>query len=130
MKNIVDELAIVNDPVSEDDLILYILNGLEPDYREISAAIRARDTLITLEELHDKLTAFEGTWRKLISTMTFILLLQITHTQKKKKKKNKQRPSKPKQWIILKSLSFQLVISRKQYQSFVSAHESRLSGRF
>lgn len=41
VKIIADELAIINHLVSEDDLTLYILNGLDPKYQDIVAPIRA-----------------------------------------------------------------------------------------
>ncbi|RVW31518.1 Retrovirus-related Pol polyprotein from transposon RE2 [Vitis vinifera] len=52
---IVDELAIIDHPVSNDDLTLYILNGLGPKFREIAAPIRARETSLKFEEIHDLL---------------------------------------------------------------------------
>ena len=46
-------------PLSEDEIILYVLNGLGNDFKEISAAIRAKDSPVTFEELHDKLQGQE-----------------------------------------------------------------------
>ena len=42
-------------PLSEDEIILHVLNGLGNDFKEISATIQARDSPMTFEELHDKL---------------------------------------------------------------------------
>jgi uncharacterized protein (DUF2132 family) len=39
VKTLADELAIIDHPVSDDDLTLYVLNGLGPDFREIAALI-------------------------------------------------------------------------------------------
>lgn len=55
IKLIADELAIIDHPISDEDLSLYILNGLGPKYREIAALIRARENSLTFEELHDPL---------------------------------------------------------------------------
>ncbi|KAL6334577.1 hypothetical protein AAG906_018916 [Vitis piasezkii] len=41
--------------MKHDEIILHVLNGLGNDFKEINAAIRARDSLVTFEELHDKL---------------------------------------------------------------------------
>ena len=60
MRSIADELALAQAPVADDDLIIFILNGLGMEFREISTAIRARESAISLEELHDKLTDFES----------------------------------------------------------------------
>ncbi|KAL6332113.1 hypothetical protein AAG906_020795 [Vitis piasezkii] len=42
-------------PFSEDEIILYVLNGLGNDFKELSVVIQARDSPMTFEELHDKL---------------------------------------------------------------------------
>ena len=53
MKGIVDEFALVSIPIDEDDLILHTLNGLRPEFKELSTAIWAQETPIAFEELHD-----------------------------------------------------------------------------
>ena len=70
-----DELATAGALVSNPELIVKILSGLGPEFREISAAIRARDTPISYEELFEKLLDFELFLRhedakKLSSTIT------------------------------------------------------------
>ncbi|KAH0637853.1 hypothetical protein KY289_037768 [Solanum tuberosum] len=70
-----DELVTAGAPVSNPELIVKILSGLGPEFREISAAIRARDTAISYEELFVKLLNFELFLRhedakKLPSTIT------------------------------------------------------------
>ena len=42
IKAISDELAIIDAPFSEDDIIIHALNGLGPEFKEIAAAVRAR----------------------------------------------------------------------------------------
>ena len=59
MESIADELAWAQSPVAEDDMIIFILNGLGMEFKEISTAIIARENAISLEELHDKLTNFK-----------------------------------------------------------------------
>ncbi|XP_011040770.1 PREDICTED: uncharacterized protein LOC105136950 [Populus euphratica] len=58
IKGIADEL--VSTHLSDDDLITFALNGLGSDFKEISAVIRARDTPVSFEELHDKLVEHEA----------------------------------------------------------------------
>ncbi|XP_041020426.1 uncharacterized protein LOC121262057 [Juglans microcarpa x Juglans regia] len=60
IKMIADELAIIDHPVSDDDLTLYILNGLGPEFREITAPIRARETSMKFGELHNLLVGHEN----------------------------------------------------------------------
>ncbi|KAK6142999.1 hypothetical protein DH2020_023347 [Rehmannia glutinosa] len=56
-----ETLALVGSPMSDDELIHVALKGLGPEYKPLNASIRARDTLISFEELHDKLADFEMT---------------------------------------------------------------------
>lgn len=42
-------------PISDLELVVYVLNGLSTNLKEISAAIRARDTPMSFEELYEKL---------------------------------------------------------------------------
>ncbi|KAK2989028.1 hypothetical protein RJ640_027939, partial [Escallonia rubra] len=59
MRAIADDLALVDNPLSEDDLVLYILAGIGPEFKEIIAALRARDIPISFDELCDKLGDYE-----------------------------------------------------------------------
>uniref|UniRef100_K4B587 Uncharacterized protein n=1 Tax=Solanum lycopersicum TaxID=4081 RepID=K4B587_SOLLC len=43
---------LVGSPILQDDLILYILDGVFPDYKEIIVSIKAHDTCISFEDLH------------------------------------------------------------------------------
>ncbi|OIT26404.1 retrovirus-related pol polyprotein from transposon tnt 1-94, partial [Nicotiana attenuata] len=59
IRSLADELATAGAPISNAELVVEILSGLGHEYREISAAIRARDTPISYEELLDKLSDHE-----------------------------------------------------------------------
>lgn len=59
IRSISDELSTIGAPVTNSELIVKILSGLGPEFREISAAIRARDSTITYEELYEKLLDHE-----------------------------------------------------------------------
>ncbi|KAK2988699.1 hypothetical protein RJ640_012735 [Escallonia rubra] len=59
IRSIADELAICGSPMRPKELAIKVLNGLGPDYKEMSATIRARDTPMLFEELHDKLIGHE-----------------------------------------------------------------------
>jgi hypothetical protein len=65
VKTLVDELAIIDHPISNDDLTLYVLNGLGPDFWEIAVPIRARESSLAFEELHDLLVGHEAYLRHL-----------------------------------------------------------------
>ncbi|KAH0731803.1 hypothetical protein KY289_002991 [Solanum tuberosum] len=59
IKSIADDLACSSSPVNNEELVIKVLSSLGPEYKELSAAIRARDNPITFEELFDKLVAQE-----------------------------------------------------------------------
>ncbi|GAU19513.1 hypothetical protein TSUD_77570 [Trifolium subterraneum] len=46
-------------PLDETDLVIHTLNGLTVEYREISAALRSRESPVIFAELHEKLMDFE-----------------------------------------------------------------------
>ncbi|KAF5468685.1 hypothetical protein F2P56_012822 [Juglans regia] len=59
VKSTADELALVDSPLTNDDLTLYILNGLGSEYRDIAGSIHTRENPLTFEELHDLLVSHE-----------------------------------------------------------------------
>ncbi|KAF3671321.1 putative U-box domain-containing protein 9-like [Capsicum annuum] len=56
VRSLSDALKVAGLPVNDDKLVVKILSGLGPEYREISAVIRARDSPLSFEELFHKLT--------------------------------------------------------------------------
>lgn len=80
---IADELVIIDHPVSDDDLTLYILNGLGNEFREIAAPIRAHETSLRFEEIHDLLVSHESYLRRLEhqSGAPFIPTANYSHRQ-------------------------------------------------
>ncbi|KAF5447207.1 hypothetical protein F2P56_032776 [Juglans regia] len=67
-KSNADELALVDSPLINDDLTLYILNGLGSEFRDIATPIQTRETPFTFEELHDLLVSHE-TYLKCLETL-------------------------------------------------------------
>ncbi|KAK3024265.1 hypothetical protein RJ639_043959 [Escallonia herrerae] len=57
--SLADKLASVGSPISNAKLVVKILNGLGPEFHEISVTILARDTPISYEKLFDKLLYHE-----------------------------------------------------------------------
>ena len=68
VKALADEISLINHPIVDDDLTLYILNGLGSDFREIVAPIRAREKPLAFEELHDLLIGHDAYLRRLETT--------------------------------------------------------------
>ncbi|OMO78714.1 hypothetical protein COLO4_24683, partial [Corchorus olitorius] len=60
IRHTTDELALVNSPVHEDELVIHILNGIGIEFREITAGIRARESAIGFEELLDKMLDYDS----------------------------------------------------------------------
>jgi len=48
IRTIADELALINHPIDDMDLVIAALNGLGPSFREFTASIRTRDTPVML----------------------------------------------------------------------------------
>lgn len=55
LKQTGDLLASLGSPVSIEDMIDYILHGLDDDYRVVFDGVNARDNPITFDDLLEKL---------------------------------------------------------------------------
>ncbi|GKU85932.1 hypothetical protein SLEP1_g531 [Rubroshorea leprosula] len=64
LKSVADELGTIDRPLTDDDLIVYILNGLGPQFREIAASLCTRDSSLSFDDLHDQLVAHEESLRR------------------------------------------------------------------
>ncbi|KAD3066422.1 hypothetical protein E3N88_34302 [Mikania micrantha] len=79
MKAIADELALAQKPVDEDDLIVHIITHLGDDYKQVTAAVKMRDTPITFSDLFEKLVDHE---RTLLEAKPVITLTTVNNTQR------------------------------------------------
>ena len=61
VKSISETLALVGSSMSDAELIHTVLKGLGPEFKSLNPAIRAWYSLISFEELHDKLADYEIT---------------------------------------------------------------------
>lgn len=59
IKCITNKLTLAQMPVTNDDLVIIILNGLGQEFRKSFTTIRARKMHISYEELYNKLIKFE-----------------------------------------------------------------------
>ena len=80
---IVVEILVIDHPVSDDDLTLYILNELGNGFIEIAAPIRAPDTSLKFEEIHDLLVSHESylSWLELQTATPFMPTANYSHRQ-------------------------------------------------
>jgi len=59
VKVIADELSLIDAPVSDNDLTLYVFNGLGSKFRDMVAPIHTREIALSFVELHDLLIGHE-----------------------------------------------------------------------
>ncbi|KAF5774956.1 hypothetical protein HanRHA438_Chr13g0616971 [Helianthus annuus] len=59
MCSIADDLALVQSPVHEEDLLVHILSQLGEEYSQLNAALKTRQHSITYPELFDMLFDYE-----------------------------------------------------------------------
>jgi hypothetical protein len=59
MRSLGDQMVVVGRPLEEDELVEYILTGLDADFNPIVSALIARKETITVSEAYQQLLAFE-----------------------------------------------------------------------
>jgi hypothetical protein len=59
MRSLSDEMAMSGRPLEEDELVEYILTGLNYEYDHIVSAVIARQTLVSLSELYSTTRVLE-----------------------------------------------------------------------
>lgn len=75
--------------MDDEDLVITILGGLSPNFREISTCIRTRETTMTYEDIHEKLVDFETELKH--GEVTNTTLLSVNYVQRGRN--NSQRTS-------------------------------------
>jgi hypothetical protein len=94
IKFIADELALIDAPLSSDDITLYAFNGLGPEYREMVAPIRTRESVLSFEELHDLLIGHESYLKRLDITSPS-LVVTAHNTQRRHHSFSQKQPWSP-----------------------------------
>uniref|UniRef100_A0A452Z3B8 CCHC-type domain-containing protein n=1 Tax=Aegilops tauschii subsp. strangulata TaxID=200361 RepID=A0A452Z3B8_AEGTS len=59
MRGLADELAAAGKPIQDDELISYIIHGLDQEYQPLVSVLDARITPVTLDELFAMLSNFD-----------------------------------------------------------------------
>ena len=59
MKSYVEELATAGKPLAEDELISYILAGLDENYNPLVSALDARTEEVTIDKLFAQMSNFD-----------------------------------------------------------------------
>lgn len=60
IQSIIDELALAQSTISDEDVVIQVINGLNPDFGSISTVIQVREMRISCKELFHKLIDFEN----------------------------------------------------------------------
>ncbi|KAD2392962.1 hypothetical protein E3N88_39939 [Mikania micrantha] len=81
MRSIADELALVQSPIDEEDLLVHIINQLGDEYNNITAALKVRKQPVTYPELFDKLVDFERSLKEVASSTLLIATANVTQRQ-------------------------------------------------
>nr|XP_016454311.1 PREDICTED: uncharacterized protein LOC107778546 [Nicotiana tabacum] len=96
-----DQLQL-RSPVANEELVVKILSGLGPEFREISAVIRARDSPISYEELFDKLLDHElflkhEDLKKTTTQVTSVVAQRVTNSSPAPRN-NRRPPNNNNNW--------------------------------
>ncbi|KAG5585120.1 hypothetical protein H5410_045554 [Solanum commersonii] len=91
IKQICNTLACDGIQISMDELFLYALHGFPAEYDTIIAILHARETLVTFEELHEKLLDFEQNHIRSSSSTT--VPITINFVAKPLLHNNRSRPN-------------------------------------
>lgn len=59
MKGFGDEMAAAGKPIDDEEMVAFILNGLNPDYNPLTSALVTRVEPISLPELYSQMLSFE-----------------------------------------------------------------------
>ncbi|XP_021737315.1 uncharacterized protein LOC110703840 [Chenopodium quinoa] len=78
----VDQLAVLGEPYKLDDLIERVLEGLDDDkYQSVIDSVNGRDTVISFDELHEKLLIKEVSIRKTSTSTPLPVTAHATTTR-------------------------------------------------
>ena len=97
VKVTVDELSLVDAPVSDDDLMLYVLNGLGSKFRDMVAPMSTRETTLSFAELHDLLIGHEHYIKRMDNNASALVVTTNSSQRKLSNNRFKNNKSRSKQ---------------------------------
>ncbi|KAF2285361.1 hypothetical protein GH714_000797 [Hevea brasiliensis] len=92
VKSTADELALIDKLLIDDDLTIHVLNGVGSEFRELTTAVRARETPITFKELHEKLMVFDTFLKKEQSSEISTITTKVTRRNSQSKNSFNSQP--------------------------------------
>ncbi|XP_019161404.1 PREDICTED: uncharacterized protein LOC109158039 [Ipomoea nil] len=90
MRAIADDLALAQCPVTDENLVVYVLTQLGDEYNSIISAVRVRETPVSWGELADILTDHERQLKVAVDTRQS-LLATANATQRASSSRNNQQ---------------------------------------
>ena len=78
-----NKLSLIDAPVSDDDLTLYVLNELGFEFRDMVAPIRTRETVLSFAELHDLLIGHEQYLKRMDAHSSSTLVVTANTSQRR-----------------------------------------------
>ncbi|KAK9195054.1 hypothetical protein WN943_003171 [Citrus x changshan-huyou] len=60
VESLADKLVLIGAPVPDQYLTTHTLNRVGPQFKELATAVRAREIMISFDELHNKLGKYEA----------------------------------------------------------------------
>lgn len=84
IKVIIDDLALIDHSLYDEEIIIHTLNGLGDDYKELAAAIRTHDSPVSFKELYDKLIDYEMYLKPVDKLPGPSITAQVSHKSKRK----------------------------------------------
>nr|GMD67874.1 Retrovirus-related Pol polyprotein from transposon RE1 [Ipomoea batatas] len=81
IKRVVDELALLGTAMEHEDITYKILDGLNSDYQFVIDVVNGRDSIISFEELHEKLIIKELALHRAAAPTTFPATAHPTQTR-------------------------------------------------
>ncbi|GJX20824.1 putative RNA-directed DNA polymerase [Tanacetum coccineum] len=92
MKSIADELALVQNLVKDEDLMVHILCQLGDEFKNVAQSLRLLDSKITFPELFEKLVDFERELQQ--TTVNPPLMATANFTQKQSRNNTRSAPDR------------------------------------
>jgi hypothetical protein len=83
VKVIADELFLIDAPVSDDDLTLYMLNGLGSEFKDMVAPIHTKEIALSFAELHDLLIGHEQYLKRKDAHSSSTLVVIVNTSQRR-----------------------------------------------
>ena len=115
---------MIGHSVSDEEVIVHTLNGLEDEYKELTIAIRARDSSMSFEELYGKLTDFEIYLKREDRLIGSSVITQVSRKSKRRGNQYKKTINKGLTKMPPKLVSSKQTIPPPQYQHFSHNYHS------